>query len=52
MEKYIIIYADSIDGLIVKVNYYIEDGYIPIGGFIFKSNDQYYQTMVRTTVKG
>jgi uncharacterized protein DUF1737 len=52
MRKYVIVTGDSINELTSKVNTYIEDGYLPLGGvsMMYKEGttylDGYCQAMV------
>jgi hypothetical protein len=52
-KHYLILEADSIDELMLKVNEHIDYQYEPLGGVVTDANYKFYQTMLKPiTVNG
>jgi len=47
--KYTILIEYSTDELIQKVEEYMKNGWVPIGGLVVSLDYMYYQTMIKTS---
>lgn len=51
MDKYKIVYADNVHRLQTIVNEHIDEGYLPLGGFVWEVKEvvDYYNSAKKTT---